>query len=700
MRLMFGPVRWLIAALACLVATAGLAAEGSIAVVARPGMDQAQIETLLRAAQGTGRSVTLRWEPAAEAGAAPAALSPDGGRTSLVQAFATGLALRLDGLRHVAPAGATIASAATQRPGTLLAGASILAVAAALAFLLRRFVGPRGAEPGPALADRLRAASGRAARDGLALAGFVLAAWIGAGSVLRGEAEALTVVALVLRYGASVALYAIVGRALLAPGEPGRRLLPLAHAEWHFRLLMVYAVTGAVVEFAAALARLSGAGASVIEGWFLLGSTALTALKLWWFLAGRRDIAALFAGGGGAGPVRRAAAAAWPLVLAAIALLIWAAGLVAAADPARGHWGIAAGATQVVAILLPILALGASELLRGWVPPAPTPLRRAGLAALRVLLAGGLWVCGVTLVARLWVVFLDGEASGAVLANLVRVAASLVVGWTIWTFLRTLFAAHLPAAPGAVPAEDEGERPMPGRLATVLPILRDLSLGAVVAVTALVVLSSLGLDIAPLLAGFGVVGLAISFGSQALVRDIVSGIFFMSDDAFRLGEYVDTGRLKGTVERITLRSVQLRHQNGQIHTIPFGQIQSISNFSRDWATMKFTLRLDRDADLEQARRTIKKVGQRMLDDPALGPDFILPLKMQGVQEIADTAILVRCKFTAKPTNPAFLQREALKRIYHALNEAGIPLASNGLSPREAKPGRELAAPAVTQAATA
>src|SRR6185503_757957 len=199
-----------------------------------------------------------------------------------------------------------------------------------------------------------------------------------------------------------------------------------------------------------------------------------------------------------------------------------------------------------------------------------------------------------------------------------------------------------------------------------------------IAVTALVVLSGLGMDIAPLLAGFGVVGLAISFGSQALVRDIVSGIFFMSDDAFRLGEYVDTGRLKGTVEKITLRSVQLRHQNGQIHTIPFGQLQAVTNFSRDWATVKFTLRLDRDADIEKARKTIKKVGQAMLEDPQLGPEFILPLKMQGLQEIADSAIVVRCKFTCKPHQPTFLQREALKRLYRALQEAGVPLASNAV----------------------
>ena len=90
------------------------------------------------------------------------------------------------------------------------------------------------------------------------------------------------------------------------------------------------------------------------------------------------------------------------------------------------------------------------------------------------------------------------------------------------------------------------------------------------------------MNITPLIAGASVFGLAISFGSQTLVRDIVSGIFYLTDDAFRVGEYIDCGKAKGTVEGFTLRSIRLRHQNGQVHTIPFGQLGQITNFSRDW----------------------------------------------------------------------------------------------------------------------
>ena len=100
------------------------------------------------------------------------------------------------------------------------------------------------------------------------------------------------------------------------------------------------------------------------------------------------------------------------------------------------------------------------------------------------------------------------------------------------------------------------------------------------------------------------------------MRDIVSGIFYLSDDAFRVGEYIDCGKAKGTVEGFTLRSIKLRHQNGQVHTIPFGQLGQITNFSRDWITVKFNLRFARDTDLEKLRKAAKKIGADMMEMPA------------------------------------------------------------------------------------
>ena len=131
------------------------------------------------------------------------------------------------------------------------------------------------------------------------------------------------------------------------------------------------------------------------------------------------------------------------------------------------------------------------------------------------------------------------------------------------------------------------------------------------------VISALGVNITPLLAGAGIIGLAIGFGAQTLVKDIISGMFFLIDDAFRKGEYIDIGDVKGTVEKISVRSMQLRHHNGPLNTVPFGEINFITNFSRDWVVMKLPLRLTYDTDAEKVRKMIKKLGQEMLS-PAVG----------------------------------------------------------------------------------
>jgi len=177
------------------------------------------------------------------------------------------------------------------------------------------------------------------------------------------------------------------------------------------------------------------------------------------------------------------------------------------------------------------------------------------------------------------------------------------------------------------------------------------------------------------LAGLGVLGIAVGFGAQSLVRDVISGIFFLMEDAFRVGEYIDTGRLRGTVEGMSLRSVRLRHQNGQVHTIPFGQVQAVTNYSRDWSVVKFNLHLEPTADIETVRRAIKQVGQELLEDPEIGTEFIQPLKMQGVIDVLQTALVVRCKFTATPVRPTYLQRQALRRLIDAFGTGQIRFAA-------------------------
>jgi moderate conductance mechanosensitive channel len=294
----------------------------------------------------------------------------------------------------------------------------------------------------------------------------------------------------------------------------------------------------------------------------------------------------------------------------------------------------------------------------------------------------------IVMIAERWIVDVVGLIDASQWRSLTRTgwtAGGILflayVSWETVHFLTDSYIARQsPVAVGQ--AEEEGAAPPPPtatRLATILPLIRVAAIIVIFAVAALLALSELGINVTALIAAMSIFGLALSFGSQTLVKDVVSGIFYLGDDAFRVGEYIECGSAKGTVEGFTLRSIKLRHQNGQIYTIPFGQLGQIVNFSRDWCTIKFNLRFARNTDIETLRKTVKKVGLAMLEEPEFKDEFLSPLKLQGVADVADNALIMRFKFTAKPKIPTLIQREAMKRLFTAFKAAGIEFASATVS---------------------
>ncbi|NVO57067.1 mechanosensitive ion channel [Rhodobacteraceae bacterium B1Z28] len=228
---------------------------------------------------------------------------------------------------------------------------------------------------------------------------------------------------------------------------------------------------------------------------------------------------------------------------------------------------------------------------------------------------------------------------------------------------------------------DEGGEGGQSRLATLLPLFRGAILAVVVVTIALITLMELGINVSPLFAGAGVVGLAVGFGSQTLVRDIFSGAFFLMDDAFRKGEYIDIGDVKGTVEKISVRSFQLRHHLGALNTIPFGEIKVLTNYSRDWVIMKLPLRVTYDTDVEKVRKLIKKLGQELLSDPVIGDNFIQPLKSQGVIEMQDSAMIIRVKFMTKPGDQWLVRKKVYQDIRELFAREGIRFAHREVTVR-------------------
>ena len=262
---------------------------------------------------------------------------------------------------------------------------------------------------------------------------------------------------------------------------------------------------------------------------------------------------------------------------------------------------------------------------------------------------------------------------GAKLAALSALA--LFVGWRILKYRMDRYIADnpLPTAGFAGDAEDDAPASA-SRLRTIMPVLRVTIGVAFLIVGGLLVLSELGVNITPLIAGASVLGLAVSFGSQSLVRDIVSGVFFLAEDSFRVGEYIDGSKVKGTVEGFSVRSIRLRHQNGQLHIVPFGQLTHITNFSRDWTTVKFNLSFALNTDVELLRKTAKKIGMDMMNEPQFQKELIVSPKMQGIVDIKDASLIVRFKFTARPNNPSVIQRTVIRRMFDQLPKLGIEFA--------------------------
>lgn len=274
----------------------------------------------------------------------------------------------------------------------------------------------------------------------------------------------------------------------------------------------------------------------------------------------------------------------------------------------------------------------------------------------------------------------------------IDVIVILFLGYIVFHAFRIWVDTKIREEQGDQPEEaelgDEGGASSASRLATLLPLFRNFILVVITVTIVLIALMELGVNVSPLFAGAGVVGLAIGFGAQTLVRDIFSGAFFLFDDAFRKGEYIDIGSVKGTVEKISVRSFQLRHHLGPLHTVPFGEITHLTNFSRDWVIMKLPLRVTYDTDVERVRKLIKKLGISLLDDPVIGKDFIQPLKSQGVIEMQDSAMIIRVKFMTKPGDQWMVRKRVFQEIRDLFEREGIKFAHREVTVRLADEPKE------------
>jgi len=305
------------------------------------------------------------------------------------------------------------------------------------------------------------------------------------------------------------------------------------------------------------------------------------------------------------------------------------------------------------------------------VPPLATVSLERGLRA--ALLIGGAFSIA-------WILDLDLgalTAGDALATRLLRGALNAVVIVLIadfaWHIMKAVIDRKLADGQSAG-QPDTAEARRRARMLTLLPILRNVLFVVLLTMTLLMALSALGIEVGPLVAGAGVVGVAIGFGAQTVVKDIISGVFYVLDDAFRVGEFIQTGHYKGTVESFSLRSVKLRHNRGPIYTVPFGQLGAVENMSRDWVIDKMTIGVTYDTDIDKERKIVKRIGADLAKEPEFAPHIFEPLKMQGIEQFGDFAVQLRIKMKTRPNEQALIRRRALAMIKKAFDENGIKFA--------------------------
>ncbi len=280
-------------------------------------------------------------------------------------------------------------------------------------------------------------------------------------------------------------------------------------------------------------------------------------------------------------------------------------------------------------------------------------------------------------VLRMWGV--DLEVGRLFTSHVLSIVVSLLLGFIVWEVAKTRIDQKLREEMPEDMEDNEEGGAGGSRIGTLLLLLKKFIFSVLFVIVTMIVLSAIGVNIGPLIAGAGVVGLAIGFGSQQLVQDIISGVFFLIDDAFRLGDYIESGSAKGKVEHISMRSVKLRHPRGMLFTIPFSSIGAVKNFSRDYIITKLTIRVKYDTDIDKIRKIVKKINKKLAADPEIGPVLLDKVKSQGIRDVDESGMIVRVKFKTLPGEQFVVRREVFRMIQEEFRKNGIDFAHRNVT---------------------
>lgn len=502
----------------------------------------------------------------------------------------------------------------------------------------------------------------------LDVARVVALAWIAAATIVR--------------------LVLAAARLAFAPRAPGLRLLPVSDETAHYaeiwgRRLTFIPIYGYV---ALETAVILGLPRSLYETLIDVLGLIVSALVVVLIVQNREPVATLIRGPEhveGEGPVRalrNRLAGIWHLIAGAYVILLYAVWMLAV--PGGFRFILQATLLTLLVLLVGRLALHLVSVLfqRGLRLSAELRRRFPGLEArvnryFPVLHAGLRWLVyaasGLAIL-EAWGLetasSLMSEPAKIVGSTLGSILLLVLFAIVIWEITSSLIDRYL------TEANHGGRRRAPSpRIKTLLAVARNAAFTVITVVSLLLILSKLGLNIAPLLAGAGVVGLAVGFGAQTLVKDIITGAIILFQDLIAVGEVVQVGDTAGLVEAVSIRHVRLRDLSGTVHTIPFSAITTISNLTKDFSYYVFDVGIAYREDVDQVMAILKEIGAELRQDPEFGPLVLEPLEVLGLDRFADSAVIIKARIKTLPIQQWTVGREFNRRMKRRFDELGIAI---------------------------
>ncbi|MGI9128720.1 MAG: mechanosensitive ion channel domain-containing protein [Roseomonas sp.] len=263
--------------------------------------------------------------------------------------------------------------------------------------------------------------------------------------------------------------------------------------------------------------------------------------------------------------------------------------------------------------------------------------------------------------------FGHGKLGNRLVSSLISIALTITLALVIWEGINAAIQRHLEKL------SRDAKAAQGARVRTLLPMLRTALLAVILIFVVLSVLTEIGVNVAPLIAGAGVVGIAVGFGSQRLVQDVITGIFLLFEDAVAVGDVVQLGGLSGVVEHLSIRSIKLRAVDGSLHIIPFSAVTSVTNQTRDFAFAVIDVSVDYREDTDHVAETLRQIATEMRQDPRWRPVIRDDLDVMGVDRLGDSGVVMRVRLKTEPSQRWAVGREMNRRIKRRFDELGIEI---------------------------